>query len=107
MEREMTFGDLVREAREIGRRGDREEIDRFTAKSHIHSMIMSGRVGASVTDGPEAVSAWTLSEMQASIKTIVFAYLRSCGHIDERKTREIAGIVASDAVRKTEYMRPI
>ncbi|MGZ2449561.1 hypothetical protein ACVIRO_002315 [Rhizobium ruizarguesonis] len=46
----MTFGDLVREAREIGRRGDREEIDRFTAQSYTHRMIMSGRIGASVPD---------------------------------------------------------
>ncbi|MGO8242929.1 hypothetical protein [Rhizobium johnstonii] len=52
MEKEMTFGDLVREAREIGRRGDREEIDRFTAKSHVHSMIMSGRIGAGVSEEP-------------------------------------------------------
>lgn len=50
MEREMTFGDLVREAREIVRRGDREEIDRFSAKSYLCRMIMSGRIGASVPD---------------------------------------------------------
>jgi hypothetical protein len=45
-----TFGDLVREARRIGRSGDREEIDRFSARSYTHSMIMSGRVGASGAD---------------------------------------------------------
>jgi hypothetical protein len=48
----MTFGDLVREAREIGRRGDREEIDRFSAQSYLCRMIMSGRIGASVPDEP-------------------------------------------------------
>jgi hypothetical protein len=48
----MTFGDLVREAREIVRRGDREEIDRFSAQSYLCRMIMSGRIGASVPDEP-------------------------------------------------------
>lgn len=52
-------------------------------------------------------SAETLSGLQKSIKNTVETYLHSCGHLDERKTREIAEMVAAEATRQTEYLRPI
>lgn len=71
-----TLYELECEAWRLGREGNRREIERFTARSYTHAMIMSGRIKTRRNSDPSPMNSRSLNlSFYATVVILVAAPL--------------------------------